>query len=119
MAIQSYKDLRVWKLSIALADLVYDITAAFPKNELYGLTSQMRRSAVSIAANIAEGSARNTTGELLQFLGIARGSLAELETLAIIAERRRFIPTVSFESLSCIMNDAGKMIMGLMHSLKS
>lgn len=71
---------------------VYKETAAFPQDELYGLTSQIRRAAVSIPSNIAEGSARNTTGELVQFLGIATGSLAELETQLEIGEMLKFLP---------------------------
>ena len=83
--VQDYKDLRVWHDAVALAREVYTLTAHFPRDELFGLTSQMKRSAVSVASNIAEGSKRRTTKELIQFLHIADGSLAELETQLQIA----------------------------------
>ena len=82
---KSYRDLIVWQKSMNLVTLVYSLTIDFPENEKFGLTSQIKRSAVSIPSNIAEGFGRNTTGELNQFLGIARGSLAELETLIEIS----------------------------------
>jgi four helix bundle protein len=82
--LQGYRDLIVWQKSMTLTKQVYSCTRSFPKEETYGLTSQIRRAAVSIPANIAEGQARNSTGEFLQFLGIARGSLAELETLTTL-----------------------------------
>ena len=80
--IKSYEDLIVWQKALDLAEEIYRATRQFPKDELYGLTSQMRRAAVSIASNIAEGHERNSRGEFLQFIGHARGSLAELETIA-------------------------------------
>src|SRR6478752_8675219 len=86
-AVRSFQDLIAWQRSLDLAEHVYQATRAFPKEEIYGLTSQMRRAAVSIASNIAEGHARQTRGEYIQFLGIARGSLAELETQTILAAR--------------------------------
>jgi four helix bundle protein len=73
----SYRDLIVWQKSVSLSKKVYLQMQNFPKTEIYGLTSQMRRASVSIACNIAEGQARNSTGEFKQFLGISRGSLAE------------------------------------------
>jgi len=91
MKIQSYRELNVWQLSMELADSIYDITAEFPKSEVHGLSSQMRRCAVSIPSNIAEGSARQGTKELLQFISIAQGSLAELETQLILSERRKYL----------------------------
>ena len=77
---RSYRDLIVWKRSIDLIGRIYSSTRSFPKEETYGITSQIRRAGISIAANIAEGQARNSKGEFRQFLGIAQGSLAELET---------------------------------------
>jgi four helix bundle protein len=85
--LKSFQDLEVWKKSIELAERVYRVSAQFPPEEKFGLTSQIRRAAVSIAANIAEGAERSGTGEFLQFLGIASGSLAETETFLILAER--------------------------------
>jgi four helix bundle protein len=85
--IKSYEDLRVWQDAMLLTEKVYVLCSKLPKDELYGLNSQMKRSAVSIPSNIAEGSARNNTKELIQFLFIARGSLAELRTQLALAQR--------------------------------
>jgi four helix bundle protein len=85
----SFRDLKVWKKSIELTVLVYELTRAFPKEELYGLTSQMRRASVSIASNIAEGSARGTVPDFRQFVKIARGSNCELQTQIVIARELR------------------------------
>ena len=85
--VQTHRDLIAWQEAIRLVEIVYRDTAGFPNEETFGLKNQLRRSAVSVPSNIAEGSARNTTGELVQFLGIARGSLAELETQLEIATR--------------------------------
>ncbi|RVD14363.1 four helix bundle protein [Mesorhizobium sp. M4B.F.Ca.ET.017.02.2.1] len=85
--INSYKDLIVWQQAMGLAVATYSLTKAWPKEELYGLTSQIRRSATSIASNIAEGYGRDNTGSYQQFLRIAQGSLKELETHLQIAER--------------------------------
>jgi four helix bundle protein len=85
--VQTHRDLIAWQEAIRLVEIVYRDTAGFPNEETFGLKNQLRRSAVSVPSNIDEGSARNTTGELVQFLGIARGSLAELETQLEIATR--------------------------------
>jgi four helix bundle protein len=85
--VKSFRDLDVWRLSLDLAEAVYQCTASFPKSELFGLTAQMRRAAVSVPSNIAEGRARSSTKEFLQFLSIALGSLAELETQFELAVR--------------------------------
>lgn len=85
--IRSYRDLVVWQKGMDLVEGVYRVTKAFPKDEVYGLTSQIRRAVVSIPSNIAEGQSRMTSGEFIHFLGIARGSLAELETQIILAQR--------------------------------
>ena len=77
---KSYTELEVWQKCRKLASLIYELTAAFPKDELFGLTSQIRRSAVSVPSNIAEGCGRNSTKDSIQFFYIARGSLYELET---------------------------------------
>ncbi|MEK6745691.1 MAG: four helix bundle protein [Pseudomonadota bacterium] len=118
MAIQSYRELEVWKISMDLADKIYDITETFPKNEMYGLASQIRRAAVSIPSNIAEGSARSGTKELLYFINIARGSLAELETQLILSERRKYIDSDTLEQLISIANSVGKMLTRLYQSLE-
>lgn len=84
---KTHKDLQVWQRSLDLVEKIYKITREFPKEELFGLTSQIRRSVISIPSNIAEGSARNSKKEFLQFLYIALGSLSELETQCLIAQR--------------------------------
>jgi four helix bundle protein len=83
--VKSFKDLIVWQRSIDLTMEIYRLTRGFPREEMFGLTSQLRRAAISIASNIAEGQSRGTTGEFIQFLGIARGSNAEIDTQLIIA----------------------------------
>lgn len=88
----THRDLLAWQEAMKLVAEVYQETAIFPREERYGLTSQIRRAAVSIPSNIAEGSARNTTRELVQFLGIATGSLAELETQLEIGKMLKFLP---------------------------
>ncbi len=87
MSIQNYKELEVWQIAMDLAENCYQVTRGFPKEELFGLTSQIRRAAVSVPANIAEGHARQHTKEFLQFLSVARGSLMELETHLLIGAR--------------------------------
>ena len=87
----SYKDLIVWQKARLLAGEIYRTTAAFPRGEIYGLTSQMRRAAISVASNIAEGQGRLTKGEFQQFLGHSRGSLLELETQLAIALDLRYL----------------------------
>ena len=89
--IRTFKDLRVWQKGIELVKEVYKVTAAYPKTEDYGLSSQMRRASVSIPANIAEGFRRRSSKEHKQFLNIALGSCAELETLAIISHELKYI----------------------------
>lgn len=86
-AINSYRDLLVWQAAIELAVDCYSVTKAFPSAEMYGMTSQIRRSASSIAANIAEGYGRENTGSFAQYLRIAQGSLKELETHLILSDR--------------------------------
>jgi four helix bundle protein len=85
--VKSFRDLDVWHLGVELAETVYRVTARFPKSELFALSSQMRRAAVSIPSNIAEGRARDSTREFLHFLAVSRGSLAELETQLELAIR--------------------------------
>ena len=108
MSLESYKQLIVWQKSIDLAQEVYILTEHFPKNELYGLTSQMRRSAVSIASNIAEGSRRKDIPEYLHFLRIADGSSAELETQITIA--KRIYPDVVYVKADGLITEVQKML---------
>ncbi|MBX0312316.1 MAG: four helix bundle protein [Sulfurihydrogenibium sp.] len=100
---RTHRDLDVWKNGIELVKKIYAVTSDFPKEEIYGLTSQIRRSVVSIPSNIAEGSARNGTREFIQFLYIALGSVAELETQLIISKELGYLKDLSvFEDLEKI-----------------
>ena len=90
MGLQSYRFLEVWQRGIDLVELIYKLSAAFPSDERFGLTSQVRRAAVSIPSNIAEGYGRSHRGDYLRFLSIARGSLSEVETQLIVAGRLKF-----------------------------
>jgi four helix bundle protein len=94
---RSYKDLVVWQKGIALAKLVYQVTRAFPSEEKFGLVAQMRRAAVSIPSNIAEGQARHTTGEFIQFISHAEGSVAELDTQLILSMELKFFRNADSE----------------------
>ena len=113
--VKTHKDLDVWKESIVLVKDIYSLTKVFPKDEIYGLTSQMRRCAVSILSNIAEGSARNHDKEYIQFLYISLGSLSELETQLIIATEINYINEYNCAKLEKIK----KMLLGLIKYLKS
>ncbi len=119
MSIKNYKDLDVWKKSMRLTNLIYDHTQNFPKEELFGLASQMRRAAVSIASNIAEGSLRGSKVEFASFVGIARGSLAELETQIIISYDRKYSDETIHIELTTLAEDISKMLFRLLHSLKA
>ncbi len=97
--IQDYRDLRVWQLAMDLAIAIYQNTKAFPSDERFGLTSQLRRAAVSVPSNIAEGNARNSTADYLRFLRLSRGSLAEINTQLLIAKRLGYMDERSSSSL--------------------
>jgi len=97
--IRSYRDLRVWQRGMDLVESIYVITQSFPKHEIYGLTSQMRRAAVSIPANIAEGHSREHTKEFRNFLSVAQGSISELETEVEIATRLGYLTAEQFRRL--------------------
>jgi len=117
-AIRSYRDLRVWQLAIELTVDCYTATKEFPGSETYGLTSQIRRSATSISANIAEGYGRDNRGSYLQFLRIAQGSLKELETHLIVAYRLGYLDQRSEQGLLAGAEDVGKMLRSLIRSLE-
>lgn len=118
MTITSYRDLKVWRHAIDLAEAAYSLTRDFPNAELYGLTSQMRRAAVSIAANIAEGHGRETTASFIHFLRVSQGSVKELETHLIIAQRLELTSSSDAESLLGRCDELGKMLRGLIRSLQ-
>ena len=113
----NYKELKIWQKSVDLAVTIYDVTKNFPKEEMYGLTSQLRRCAVSIPSNIAEGAGRNTKKDFNNFLGISNGSSCELETQLIIAQRIKFIDSNIFNSVQQAVSEIQKMNWSLKKSL--
>ena len=115
--IRSYRDLKVWQISMDLAELCYRTTRTFPKDELYGMTSQMRRAAASVPANIAEGHGRNSRGEYLQFLRVAQGALKELETHLLLAQRIGLADEKSIGPILDKCDIVGKMLRALIRSL--
>lgn len=116
--IASYENLKVWQSAVALSKSIYRVTEAFPKSEIYGLTNQMRRSAVSVASNIAEGSGRNSSKEFSHFVGIALGSLAELDTQCVIAENM-FLDSKLCAELRASIQNLRKMLSGFNFKLKA
>ena len=118
MKLKGFRDLIVWQKSKALAVKVYRITSSFPKEELFGIVFQMRKAAVSIPSNIAEGQARNGKKEFKHFLGIANGSTAELETQIEISYEMQFLPDATYWELLNDCAEVGKLLNGLITSLK-
>ena len=119
MAIESYKDLDVWQVAMTLAQESYLLTARFPKDETYGMAAQIRRAAVSIPANIAEGYGRDQTGSFVQFLRIAQGSARELETHLILAERIQLVGQQAVAPLQELCERVSKMLRSLIRSLEA
>ena len=115
--VRTHRDLDVWKKSIDLVTLIYKYTADYPKNEMYGLTSQIRRCAVSIPSNIAEGSARTTRKDFSHFLAIALGSVAELETQLIISRNLNYLPETVLDELMPELTSIRRMTLGLRKSI--
>ena len=115
---KNFKNLKVWQKGIDLVVEIYTKIEKFPKEELFGLTSQIKRSAVSIPSNIAEGAGRGTDKDFNRFLDVSLGSSFELETLLIIANRLQFLNDTDFSSLSEQLDVEQKMIMGLQNKLK-
>jgi len=115
----NHKDLDAWKVSMMLAKLVFQETKSFPKNEQFGMTSQMRRAAVSVPVNIAEGSARKGDKEFIQFLHIALGSLAELETLTILAADFEYSSDKQKDSLLEQITISSKLVYGMIKYLRN
>jgi four helix bundle protein len=113
-----YQDLRVWQKAMELVIDIYALTDNFPDKEKFGLVSQINRSAVSVVSNIAEGAGRNNPREFNQFLGIANGSLAELETQLEISRRLNLSPRHDYKSLLDLTSYIGKMILRLQRSIK-
>ncbi|SDE41103.1 four helix bundle protein [Ulvibacter litoralis] len=112
----NHKDMDVWKKSMDLVEAIYKISAQFPKEEIYGLTSQIRRSAVSVPSNVAEGAARKSDKEFIQFISIALGSLSEVETQYYLSVRLGFIQ--ESETLKNQLNSVGKLLLGTRNYLQ-
>ena len=112
----SYRDLIAWQKAVKFVALIYQLTMAFPKDERFGLVSQLRRAAVSIASNIAEGQGRLTPGEFRQFLGNARGSLLEVETQLHIAKELEFIAPAQLTRVLRQSGEIGLLLNGLLNS---
>lgn len=115
--IKSYRDLTVWQDSLKLAIAVYRATNSFPKHELYGLVSQLRRCSVSVPSNIAEGHARTSTKDYLRHVSIALGSLAELETQLILSTELTYLGSSSLRELLTTCDVLGRQLRSLQHSL--
>jgi four helix bundle protein len=113
----SYRDLVVWQKALDLVTEVYAATSGFPREEVFGLTSQLRRSAVSVPSNIAEGQGRATKGEFIQFLSHARGSLYELETQIVIAGRLGYLLAEREHALAAKAEEVARILNGLLTSL--
>jgi four helix bundle protein len=113
-----YRELVVWLKAMDLVELIYKATAHFPNAELYGLTSQLRRAAVSVPSNIAEGQGRSTTRDFLHFLSMAQGSLSEVETQVLIAQRLGYLKSPAERQLLDLAADVGRLANGLCRSLK-
>lgn len=113
----NFKNLNIWKLSLELADEIYSLTENFPKNEEFGLKSQVRRCAVSVASNIAEGSSRSSNKDFNRFLEISLGSLFELQTQIIISYNRNFLAQSQLEMIELKITELQKMISGFQKTL--
>jgi four helix bundle protein len=118
MAVKSYQELETWQIAMKLVAEVYRVTKQFPKEELYGLTNQLRRAAVSMPSNIAEGQGRDSTKEFLYHLSIARGSLYEVEMQILIAKQLDYVMQADADSLSATIASIGRLINGLSRSLQ-
>jgi four helix bundle protein len=114
----SVRDLIAWQQAMDLVEMLYKLTAKFPREEIYGLTSQARRAAVSVASNIAEGQGRNSTKEFVQFLGMAHGSLIELETQVLIALRLKYVEQPETDEVVKQIERVRRLINGLMQSFQ-
>lgn len=118
-AVNSYRDLKVWQDAMMLAEQCYDVTRSYPKEEIYGMVSQIRRSAVSVAANIAEGHGRESTGLFIQFLRTAQGSLKELETHLLLSQRVGRAETAAMQPCLNRCDGLGRMLRSLIRSLQA
>jgi four helix bundle protein len=113
----NFEKLETWQKAINFADLVYTVTRSFPADERFGLTNQMRRAAVSISSNIAEGTARNSKNDYARFLEIAAGSLFEVVSQSFVGQRQGFLSEADFKKLYAAAEEPGKMLSGLRRSV--
>lgn len=118
MSVKNYKDLIAWQKAMDLVEIVYRLTQAFPKEELYGLTSQVRRAVVSVPSNIAEGQGRDSPNEFRHFLSISHGSLREVETQLLIALRLKYLAAADVLPAQQLCEETGRILNGLMNSLR-
>lgn len=118
MASRNYKDLLAWQKAMDLVEMVYNLTRKFPADELYGLTSQLRRAVVSVPSNIAEGQGRSSKNDFSRFLFIAHGSLREVETQLMIAGRLGYITEMETQPALDLCGETGRIINGLINSLR-
>ncbi len=117
MPVKSYQELIVWQKGRDFVEMVYQATSKFPREEIFGLTNLLRRAAVSIPSNIAEGQGRQSTRDFLNFLSIARGSLQEAETQILVSERLKYLDQVKTGQLIDLVGDIGRLLNGLSKSL--
>jgi four helix bundle protein len=118
MSISRFRELKAWQLGMDLTEQVYLLTDSLPKSEIYGLSSQMRRSAVSIPSNLAEGNGRDSTKEFLHFIAIAVGSICELETQILLSHRLKHVKENDFEAVLALLIETKRTIRGLQKALK-
>jgi len=116
--VASYRDLLAWQKAMELITQIYRVSQKFPSEGMYGIVSQMRRAAISIPSNIAEGQGRLTQGEFIQFLGIARGSLLELETQILVARNLRYLDEPTLKNLLELTSEVGRLVNGLLSAVK-
>jgi len=117
MRVRDYRDLVVWQRAVEFIAEVYRVSARFPRSEQYGLTAQVRRASVSVAANIAEGSGRATSRDLLNFLSYARGSLKEVESMVFVAQRLGFVSPADCSEVLRLADETSRMLTGLRLSI--
>ncbi len=118
MNIKNYQDLQVWQKGRALVSIIYKITHDFPKHEQYGITQQIQRAAVSVPANIAEGSSKRSTAEFIRFLNIAYGSLSEVETFLFLSKDLGYIDDDELSYAIDLTSELGRMLNGLINKLE-
>jgi len=115
---KNYSDLIAWQKAMDLVEMTYKATSQFPKEETYGLTNQLRRAVVSVPSNIAEGQGRNSASDFRRFLAISYGSLREVETQVLIAQRLHYLSEPQAERLMNLAGEVGRLINGLCNSLE-